>query len=512
MLVAYLISSGLNINLIVKLSILVLKAHFNNRAKNNWHQMKTKQNLFNQAFQLHQSGQIREAIKLYTKVLSKQGNNAQLLYFLGTAHLQIHQHSQALKQLQRSLAIDPDNSFAYNNLGNAFRDLKRLSEALQAYDQALRLSPDYAEAYYNRGNTLQDLHRLDEALDSYDKALALKHDFPEARDSRNHTLGKLQRPEETPNNTSAEKPTAKPSVTQEIVSASDAPTTDSKAKIRVFDFLVLDEPIQVMDVGASAIAEVPVYKSLLNQGFAHLNAFEGDARQIESIERAYGKQSTIYKDFLFDGTEKTLYVASGPSGMTSLLKPRTTALKFFNGFEFFGTIEKTEQVQTRTLDSIHNLPLIDFLKMDIQGAELTVLKNGVKKLKNCLAVQLEVSYICLYEDQPAFGDIDVWMRSQGYVPHCFLDVKRWSIAPTIFNNNFRIAGNQLLESDIVYIKDPLKLEQLNQVQLIKFAALAHHCFKSYDLCVFILLELERRNLVELNTHARYLTEIGKKTP
>ena len=280
--------------------------------------------------------------------------------------------------------------------------------------------------------------------------------------------------------------------------------------LKAFNLLELEEAIQVMDIGAAAIAEIPAYKALLDADLAHLNAFEGDPRQIESIKIAYGDKASIYKDFLFDGSDRMFYQASAPSGMSSLLKPRLEALQFFNGFEFFGKIEKTEKVKTRKLDHIQELAKIDFLKMDIQGAELTVLKNGTQKLEDCLAIQLEVSYICLYENQPTFGEIDVWMRQQGYAPHCFLDVKHWAIAPTIFNNNFRVPGNQLLESDIVYVKDPLNLGNLTERQLKKYAAIAHYCFKSFDLCAFILLELERRKILEVNTYQQYLSSIKLK--
>jgi hypothetical protein len=270
-----------------------------------------------------------------------------------------------------------------------------------------------------------------------------------------------------------------------------------------FDFQ-LAENIQILDVGASAITEVPIYKILLDLNSAKLNAFEGDERQIEGIRNAYGSKVDIFKEFLFDGTEQTLYLCSGPSGMTSLFKPKQDALNFFNGFDNFGKVEQLERVQTQRMDSIEKLPYIDFIKMDIQGAELTVLQNGIEKLSNCLATQLEVSWICLYENQPTFGDIDVWMRSQGFVPHKFTEVKRWSIAPTVFDNNFRIPGNQLLESDIIYIRDPLKLDQLTDIQLKKFAVLAHFCFESIDLCVFILRELEKRNSMVENSHLLYL--------
>lgn len=274
--------------------------------------------------------------------------------------------------------------------------------------------------------------------------------------------------------------------------------------MKAFEFLELKEKIQVMDVGAAAIAEVPVYQSLLDANLAYLTAFEGDDRQIENIKKAYGEKVKIFQDFLFDGTEQTLYLASPASGMTSLLKPRPEALKFFNGFEFFGRVKSVAKVQTTKLDELQSVGDIDFLKMDIQGAELTVLKNGIRKLQPCLAIQLEVPYICLYENQPSFGEIDIWMREQGYAPHCFLDVKRWSITPTLLNNNLGIPGNQLLESDVVYIRDPLKLQDLSIDQLKKFATIVHYCFQSVDLCVYILIELERRNAIQINSHQIYL--------
>ena len=90
-----------------------------------------------------------------------------------------------------------------------------------------------------------------------------------------------------------------------------------EAGLKAFEFLELAEPIQVMDVGASAIAELPIYKPLLDGGLAHLNAFEGDERQNAGIRDAYGEHATIYKDFLFDGSVQTLYLASAASGMTS---------------------------------------------------------------------------------------------------------------------------------------------------------------------------------------------------
>ena len=109
--------------------------------------------------------------------------------------------------------------------------------------------------------------------------------------------------------------------------------------------------------------------------------------------------------------------------MTSLLKPNENALKFFNNFSKFAKVERIEKVKTKKLDDIKELPLIDFLKIDTQGSELTILENGSKKLKDCIAIQIEISFISLYENQPTFGDIDKWMRINGFAPHSFIDIK-----------------------------------------------------------------------------------------
>jgi hypothetical protein len=279
--------------------------------------------------------------------------------------------------------------------------------------------------------------------------------------------------------------------------------------MKYLDIIELDQKIEIMDIGAAAIAETPIYTKLIEDKIANLNAFEGDKRQSDKLKSKYEKNVKLYNEFLFDGSIQNLYLAHPESGMTSLLKPNEKVLNFFNGFSKFGKIEKIEKIKTEKLDNISHLPYIDFAKLDIQGSELTVLKNGVKKLENCLAIQLEVSFVCLYEDQPSFGELDLWMRENGYLPHTFLNIKRWSISPTIFNNNLRQPGNQLLESDIIYIKDPFKLDLLNDTQLKKFILISHYLFKSVDLSVYLILELERRNVLNKNSFKNYINNFKK---
>lgn len=272
----------------------------------------------------------------------------------------------------------------------------------------------------------------------------------------------------------------------------------------LIDLLDLHETISIADIGASSINEAPVYKDLAAKGFGHLYAFDGDVRHIEKLQNLYGSNATVLSYFLGDGKEHTAYFCHENTGMTSLLKPSKEALEFFNGFTGFGAVQNQEKVSTKKLDDVSEIDSIHFLKMDIQGSELSVLENGIKKISDCVAIQLEVSFICLYENQPTFGDIDVWMRRNGFSPHCFLDIKRWSIAPTIKQNNFRIPFNQLLEADIVYIKDPLRMALYSSEQLKILAVIADNFFVSPDLAIHCLRELVGRGEMDETKITEYL--------
>jgi FkbM family methyltransferase len=279
--------------------------------------------------------------------------------------------------------------------------------------------------------------------------------------------------------------------------------------LNIFNLFTIEEKLQIADVGAAAINETPIYKKLFDLNLAYLYLFDGDERQINNIKNTYGVDNVkIFNTFLFDGQQHNLYICPPNSGMTSLFKPKKEALDFFNGFNKFGAFNSVEKIKTTKLDDLSEPDEIDFIKLDTQGAELEILKNGKKCLKNSLAIQLEVSFFNLYENQPTFGDIDTYLRSIGFVPHCFLDVKRWSITPTIFDGNYRKPGNQLLESDIIYIKDPITLISFSDIQLQKLAVLSHYCFKSIDLCVYLLIEMEKRSLIKNSAHKEYIKNLA----
>jgi FkbM family methyltransferase len=79
-------------------------------------------------------------------------------------------------------------------------------------------------------------------------------------------------------------------------------------------------------------------------------------------------------------------------------------------------VEKKLPVQIVTLDGERDAfeSGLDFLKVDVQGYEMEVLKGASKTLDQIIGCELEVSFIEIYKNQPLFAEIDQFMRSHGF--------------------------------------------------------------------------------------------------
>ena len=79
--------------------------------------------------------------------------------------------------------------------------------------------------------------------------------------------------------------------------------------------------------------------------------------------------------------------------------------------------KKTIEVKKSTLDEFFRERVPDrpiFLKLDVQGHEMSVLRGGRETLSKCQRVMLECNFADLYEGQPTFDQICHEMRSHGF--------------------------------------------------------------------------------------------------
>jgi FkbM family methyltransferase len=265
----------------------------------------------------------------------------------------------------------------------------------------------------------------------------------------------------------------------------------------------------VVDVGANPIDGDPPYKPMLERGLCTLVGFEPHPDALALLHGRESARETYLPWAVGDGASHTLHVCQA-SGMTSLLQPDARMLALFHLFPEFGTVIAREEIQTRRLDQIAEVAAVDFLKMDVQGSELAVLQGGRGKLAGAVAVQTEISFLPLYEGQPLFHEVDRELRDQGFIPHAFVALKRWGIAPLLVNNDPRQALNQLLEADIVYVRDFSRPDALSDAQLGHLALVAHHCYRSHDLAMRCLMLLHRRGRLAAGAHDGYLTIVNAR--
>jgi FkbM family methyltransferase len=266
---------------------------------------------------------------------------------------------------------------------------------------------------------------------------------------------------------------------------------------------------EVVDIGANPIDGEPPYLDMLNEGACRVTGFEPQQDALDKLLQAKGSHERYLPYAVGDGQRHTLHVCKA-SGMTSLLEPDPLTLELFEVLKPLAEITAKIPIDTRRLDDIEEIQRLDFLKIDIQGSELAVFQNGTRLLEKAVCIQTEVSFVSLYKNQPVLGDIDLELRRQGFIPHCAAAIKNWPIAPCVFNNNPYQPLNQLLEADLVYVRDFSRPEAMDDEQLKHLALIAHYCYGSVDLAMRCMMLLSQRKALAADSHNIYIAHLASE--
>jgi FkbM family methyltransferase len=249
--------------------------------------------------------------------------------------------------------------------------------------------------------------------------------------------------------------------------------------------------VKIVDVGANPLHGAPPYHKLLSGGNADLVGFEPNPAALAELNGQRRPGEIYLPNAIGDGRRHTLHICGG-SDMNSLLKPNPEVLNLFHRFPFWGSVLSTEEIDTVRLDDVPETEGVDLIHLDVQGAELMVLQNATKRLAEAVVIHTEVEFLPLYIDQPLFGDIDMFLRSQGYVFHRFFPIVSRTIQPMLLQDDIYAGMSQIIWADAIYVRDITKLSHLSPRQLLAAAAILHDSYQSYDLVLHILLEHDRR--------------------
>jgi len=274
-----------------------------------------------------------------------------------------------------------------------------------------------------------------------------------------------------------------------------------------YNFLAPTRLTEIVDIGANPIDGDPPYKKMLQASLCCVTGFEPQKDALAQLNKVKTNLENYFPYVVGTGIHRILYRCNY-SGWTSLFEPDKTAIDVFPAFRNNALVIEKIPVDPRPLDSISEITHIDFLKLDVQGAELDCLQSGIEKLSSCLIIQLEVSFVTLYKNQPGFGELDVFLRKLGFIPHCFAAIKLWPIAPLVMDNNPNKPLNQLLEADLVYVRNFIEPKNLSIEQLKHIALIAHYCFGSFDLAAKCISILASRGAVNKNGVDTYVSMLS----
>ena len=259
--------------------------------------------------------------------------------------------------------------------------------------------------------------------------------------------------------------------------------------------------IEIIDIGAGIEGE-DRYAPLMSQRMARITGFEpDDARHAELVAARPADGTCRYlKDFVGAGGPATIHITRWP-GCTSLYRPDPKVIDLFDtiGASPGGNFEilRTAAIETRRMDDIPDCPAGDYLKLDVQGAELDVLRGATKSLASAVVIELEAEFVPLYENQPLLGDIHTFLASHGFMLHKFIDLSGRAFRPWRYTANPFVPLSQVLAADAIFVRDFTRLETWADAQLLKAAAVLHEVYGSYDLVNLLLMEYGRRRAQEL---------------
>ncbi len=187
---------------------------------------------------------------------------------------------------------------------------------------------------------------------------------------------------------------------------------DGIPKSRIKKFLS-EAPI-ILEAGAHIGSDTMAMATIWPLSTIH--AFEPIPSLYAKLQRNTAKFRNIitYPLALSDRTgEAKMYVSSGASdGSSSLLVPKEH-LTEHPGVRFL----KQVKVSTITPDDWvmrHNIRRVDFMWLDLQGHELSVLKAASRILNTVSAIYTEVSLKEMYEGGSQYPNLRQWLEEHGF--------------------------------------------------------------------------------------------------
>jgi len=244
--------------------------------------------------------------------------------------------------------------------------------------------------------------------------------------------------------------------------------------------------MRVVDAGAAGAGEA------LRWGFLgsrlELHSFEADEAECAKLGELAKSGAQVHPYNMFLGApqkSRTFYIAREfnnsffPTDYAWFHRRRSywtgPAVRQSDTF----SVAKTIEVESVNLDDWAErvgASGVDYLKVDIEGAELELMQTSPQIMSGILGVSADVTFHADWIGAPTFADVDKWMVSNGFVLFDLQGVKRGTLfdTPVVAPRGHSVLAGQLACANAIYFRDPLVegAQPMTPESMLKLAAIA----------------------------------------
>jgi len=264
------------------------------------------------------------------------------------------------------------------------------------------------------------------------------------------------------------------------------------------NYLYFNRDFGLLDIGARDGIGWP-WKDL-DQKFMQVSLVEPDPEEFKRL--SINNKDNLIPFALWSDNKKLTLNINNSEGTSSI---------YDSNFDFLGNFPEHNRFQlknqvtvdAKTIDFLHkknHLKYIDFLKIDVQGGELEILKGGTKLLKEQLVgMELEVEFSQMYKNQPLFGDVHNFITGE-------IGLELWDLRKTYwkFTNHTKMPHKgKLVFGDALYLRPieklPNWLESMSRdIAEDKLHKLFLTCF-SYGYIDYVLMAISQPGIEKFLT-------------
>lgn len=251
-----------------------------------------------------------------------------------------------------------------------------------------------------------------------------------------------------------------------------------------------DFKITVLDIGS-----LDGFSEIWNKLEDKVELIGVDPFELENIRKGvFGRKEIMLKNIVSDRDKENVdFFISKNKHASSLFKENTKLITRFHAGRY-GEIIGSEKVSVKEISKLlnnYNITKFDFLKIDVEGSELDIMKNLKTILeKDCLGVLTECFFQQYHFDRPLFSEVEIYLRSLGYKVFD-ISLEKWgrlnNPIPYPVNHHGQINGGngQVMFANVLFLKDPILDENSlteEQIQkLIILSALFNQMDFAYEL-------------------------------